>query len=275
MLKPQSECETMMQASGKLLELDKISMHFGGVKAIDSLSFELEQGEILGIIGPNGAGKTTVLNVLTGVYIPTAGSIRYKNSVINKMPPHEIINHGIARTFQNIRVFSSMNVEENVKVGFVGHTDYNLADMFVGSKNKVNSEQEIGLQAKALLEQVGLDKKAKQPASSLSYGEQRRLEIARALACKPEILLLDEPAAGMNPNEIDSLNEMILLVKDKFNLSIILIEHQMRLIMGICSRILVMNFGKPLACGSPKEIRNNREVLEAYLGKAFEHEKSR
>lgn len=256
-----------------ILTFDKVSMHFGGVKAIDDLSFEVHRNEIVGIIGPNGAGKTTVFNVLSGVYIPTAGDVVFKGSKINNLPAHTIINSGIARTFQNIRLFGKMTVLDNVRAAFFGKTQYGILDIFINSAKKRTEEAKIKEESLSLLEAVGLGDKAETLASSLSYGEQRRLEIARALACKPEILLLDEPAAGMNPNEIDDLNKMIVSIKDKFGLTILLVEHQMRLVMGICERIIVMNFGKSLAIGTPSEIRNHKEVLEAYLGKGRKNEK--
>lgn len=250
-----------------ILTFDKVSMYFGGVKAIDDLSFDVHRNEIVGIIGPNGAGKTTVFNVLSGVYIPTAGDIVFNGSRINNLPAHTIINSGIARTFQNIRLFGKLSVLDNVRTAFFGKTKYSILDIFTNSPRKRGEEVQLEKEAMELLEAVGLAGKADVLASSLPYGEQRRLEIARALACRPEILLLDEPAAGMNPNEIDELNRMIVSIKEKFGLTILLVEHQMRLIMGVCERIIVMNFGKSLAIGTPSEIRNHKDVLEAYLGK--------
>jgi branched-chain amino acid transport system ATP-binding protein len=262
-----------MMTKETILTFDNVSMHFGGVKAIDELSFEICRNEIVGIIGPNGAGKTTVFNVLSGVYIPTSGKIIFKETLLNRLPTHAIINSGIARTFQNIRLFGHLSVLDNVRVAFFGRTKYNLLDIFLNTGRKSKEEAGIREEAMLLLDTVGLSEKADLPASSLSYGDQRRLEIARALACKPEILLLDEPAAGMNPNEIDELNKTIVAIKEKFGLTILLVEHQMRLIMGICERIIVMNFGKSLAMGTPSEIRNHKDVLEAYLGKVHKNEK--
>ncbi len=256
-----------------ILTFDKVSMHFGGVKAIDDLSFDVHRNEIVGIIGPNGAGKTTVFNVLSGVYMPTAGDIVFNGNRINKLPAHTIINSGIARTFQNIRLFGKLTVLDNVRTAFFGKTKYSILDIFINSSRKREEEEQLKMEAMELLEAVGLAGKADVLASSLPYGEQRRLEIARALACRPEILLLDEPAAGMNPNEIDELNRMIVSIKEKFGLTILLVEHQMRLIMGVCERIIVMNFGKSLATGTPSEIRNHKDVLEAYLGKGRKNEK--
>jgi len=256
-----------MMSDETILTFDKVSMYFGGVKAVDDLSFDIHRNEIIGIIGPNGAGKTTVFNVLSGVYIPTAGNIIFKGKNINALPAHLVINSGIARTFQNIRLFGNLTVLDNVRTAFFGKTKYTIVDIFLNTAKKRDEEARIKNEALALLEAVGLADKADIPASSLPYGDQRRLEIARALACKPEILLLDEPAAGMNPNEIDELNKMIVAIKEKFGLTILLVEHQMRLIMGICEKIIVMNFGKNLAYGTPSEIRNHKDVLEAYLGK--------
>lgn len=256
-----------------LLTFKNVSMYFGGVKAVDDLSFEINKNEIVGLIGPNGAGKTTVFNVLSGVYIPTSGQIIFHGQVINRMPPHTIISKGISRTFQNIRLFGKLSVLDNVKVAFHSRVKYGLFDLFLNSQKKRQEEIKINQEAMSFLEAVGLSEKADTFANNLSYGEQRRLEIARALACRPEILLLDEPAAGMNPNEIDELNKTIVELKDRYGLTILLVEHQMRLIMGICERIIVMNFGKKLAIGTPSEIRNNKEVLEAYLGKVEKNDK--
>lgn len=255
-----------------ILEFNQVCMHFGGVKAVDNLSFQIHRGEIVGVIGPNGAGKTTVFNVLSGVYIPTSGDVVFKGNRINNLPAHRIIASGIARTFQNIRIFGSMSVLDNVLTAFYARTKYHIYDIFLDSHAKRMQEADHCSEAEELLSVVGLKNKASLPAGSLPYGDQRRLEIARALATKPEVLLLDEPGAGMNPNEIDELNRTILLMKEKFGLTILLVEHQMRLVMGICERIVVMNFGKSLAVGTPNEIRNHKDVLEAYLGKGHSHD---
>ncbi|RCK72511.1 MAG: Branched-chain amino acid transport ATP-binding protein LivG [Anaerolineae bacterium] len=255
---------------GNIITLDHVCMYFGGVKAVDDLSLQVHQGEIIGIIGPNGAGKTTVFNLLSGVYIPTSGDIFFKDKRINKYPPHVITSSGIARTFQNIRLFGQLSALDNVLVAFYSRIKYGLIDTLLNSHKKINEERKVRTEALRLLELMGLKEKAEVAASNLAYGEQRRLEIARALACRPEVLLLDEPAAGMNPLEIDELNQTIVQLRDQFGLTILLVEHQMRLVMGICERVLVMNFGKKLALGSPAEIRNNPEVLEAYLGKAHQ-----
>ncbi|NPV87422.1 MAG: ABC transporter ATP-binding protein [Anaerolineae bacterium] len=250
-----------------ILTLQNVCMYFGGVRAVDDLSLEVYHNEIVGIIGPNGAGKTTVFNVLSGVYIPTSGDIFFRGERLNELPPHTIISNGIARTFQNIRLFAKLSVLDNVRVAFFGHIRYSLVDTFLNTRAKRDEEAAIREEALRLLEVFGLADKAALPAANLPYGDQRRLEIARALACKPQVLLLDEPAAGMNPNEIDELNRTIVRLRERFDLTILLVEHQMRLVMGICERVLVMNFGRKLALGTPVEIRNNPEVLEAYLGK--------
>lgn len=255
-----------------IITFKNVCMHFGGVKAVDNLSFEIHPNEIVGIIGPNGAGKTTVFNVLTGVYVPTSGEIFFKDRKLNRIPAHAIISNGISRTFQNIRLFSHLSVLDNVRVAFYGQIQYKLWDIFFNTRKKRQEEERLKEEALDLLKAVGLENSANTQSSNLSYGEQRRLEIARALACKPEVLLLDEPAAGMNPNEVDDLNNTILALKERYGLTILLVEHQMRLVMGICDRIIVMNFGKTLAIGSPAEIRNNKEVLEAYLGKAHKND---
>ncbi len=244
-----------------------VCMYFGGLKAIEKLSFTVEKGKIFGIIGPNGAGKTTVFNVLSGVYIPTAGEIYFKNQLLNNIPAHRITGNGIARTFQNIRLFDDMTVLDNMKVAHYGHIQYGVIGALLNTKKKQQEEKEIEKDCMEVLEFLGLSRYAGVKAGALPYGLQRRIEIARALSCKPEVLLLDEPAAGMNPAEIDTLNQLIIKIRDHYDLTILLVEHQMRLIMNICDEILVVNFGQKMIVGKPEEIRNNQEVLEAYLGK--------
>jgi branched-chain amino acid transport system ATP-binding protein len=250
-----------------ILSFKDVAMHFGGVKAIDGLSFSVEKGRIFGIIGPNGAGKTTVFNVLSGMYIPTEGEVRYRDKLINRLPPHVVAAGGIARTFQNIRLFEQQTVLDNLKVARYSQIRYGLPDVFLNSSKKRREEDALDADCYGILDFLGLETRAALKAGSLPYGEQRKVEIARALSCKPELMLLDEPAAGMNPAEIDELNRLILGIRDHFNLTILLVEHQMRLVMEICDEIMVMNFGKKMALGDPASIRNNDEVLEAYLGK--------
>ncbi len=252
----------------KIVSFTHICMYFGGLKAIDNLSFEVEKGRILGIIGPNGAGKTTIFNVLSGVYIPTSGEVNYRGRKLNNIPAHTIAATGIARTFQNIRLFGGQSVLDNLKIAYYGHIKYSIFDTLFGTKKFYKEEEKIEKECMNILDYLGLKEFAGHKAAALPYGVQRRVEIARAIACKPEVLLLDEPAAGMNPAEIDDLNQLILSIRDHYELTIMLVEHQMRLVMAICDEILVVNFGKKLAQGKPQEIKNNRDVLEAYLGKA-------
>ena len=257
-----------MAENNVVVSFKNVCMYFGGVKAIDDMTFDVEKGKIFGIIGPNGAGKSTLFNVLTGVYIPTSGDITYKGHSVNKLMPHVITGNGIARTFQNIKLFDSETVLDNLKIAHYSHIQYGVADALLHTKKYKNEEKRIEEESMEILTYLGLDKYADQKAGSLPYGEQRRVEIARALCCKPEVLLLDEPAAGMNPTEVDSLNQLIINIRDHYNLTIMVVEHQMRLVMNICDEILVVNFGRKLLQGTPEEVKNDPQVLEAYLGKA-------
>lgn len=252
-----------------LLKLDKVSIAFGGLKALTDISISVEKGQIVGIIGPNGAGKTTLFNLLTGMYMPTSGEILLeKNGAIklNGLKPYKITSYGISRTFQNIRLFGNMTVLDNVKMGFHSRTKCGFFSSVIRLPSYYNEEKKINEEAVELLKLLGLESKKDEFAKNLPYGEQKRLEIARALASKPSILLLDEPAAGMNPNETKELTNFIAWIRDKFDLTIILIEHDMKLVMGICDIVYVLNYGNLIAQGTPEEIQKNPQVIEAYIG---------
>lgn len=249
-----------------MLEVTKLGISFGGLRAVDDLSMKIEKGGLVGLIGPNGAGKTTAFNMLTGVYRPTDGGIRLDGQNLIGKKPHEICKMGVARTFQNIRLFSKLPVLDNVKVGLHNEVTYSLAEsmLHLGSYHK--KERAMNEKAMEILKVFDLDSQADTLASNLPYGKQRKLEIARALATDPKLLLLDEPAAGMNPNETGELMETIKLVREKYQVTILLIEHDMKLVTGICEYLYVLNFGKLLAEGTPKEVLSNPEVVTAYLG---------
>jgi branched-chain amino acid transport system ATP-binding protein len=249
-----------------LLTASNVRHNFGGLRAIDDFGLELHAGELMGLIGPNGAGKTTVFNLMTGVYRASAGSIRFRGQELVGRTPHEITALRIARTFQNIRLFRELSVLDNVRIAHFSQTRYSPFESLLHCGRFRQEEERIIGHSRELLSIFKLDHLAGERASSLPYGYQRRLEIARALATGPELLLLDEPAAGMNPAEIDQLMEFILWIRREFKLTILLIEHQMKLVMGICERIKVLDFGKTLAEGPPDAVRTNPSVLEAYLG---------
>ncbi len=249
-----------------ILEVKDLSIQFGGLKAVDHFNLSVDHNELVGLIGPNGAGKTTIFNLLTGVYTPTEGSI-YLNDVstIGKRPS-DIVLLGSSRTFQNIRLFKNMTVLDNIKVAYHNRMDYNFVSSIFKTKKYKIEEARANEIAKELLEVFDLLEFKDHLAKNLPYGKQRKLEIARALATNPQILLLDEPAAGMNPQETEELMATIKLIKNQFNVSILLIEHDMKLVMGICERIVVIDYGKIIAKGNPKEIRTNKDVIKAYLG---------
>ena len=249
-----------------VLKANNISIVFGGLHAVDNFSIEIKEGELVGLIGPNGAGKTTVFNMLTGVYIPTSGTIELRGQDVTKMDPHSRVKIGISRTFQNIRLFKRMSVLENVKVSSNIHMTYKIFDGIFKTRKYWEQEDKATKEAMEILEVLGLEEYVNEQAQNLPYGKQRKLEIARALASHPAILCLDEPAAGMNPIETEELMETIKLVRDKFKTAILLIEHDMKLVMGICEWIKVISFGKEIATGTPDEIKNNKEVITAYLG---------
>lgn len=249
-----------------VLKSNNISIVFGGLHAVDNFSIEIKEGELVGLIGPNGAGKTTVFNMLTGVYIPTSGTIELRGQDVTKMDPHSRVKIGISRTFQNIRLFKRMSVLENVKVSSNIHMTYKIFDGIFKTRKYWEQEDKATNEAMEILEVLGLEEYVNEQAQNLPYGKQRKLEIARALASHPAILCLDEPAAGMNPIETEELMETIKLVRDKFKTAILLIEHDMKLVMGICEWIKVISFGKEIATGTPDEIKNNKEVITAYLG---------
>ena len=256
-----------MAENKNILEVKNLSIQFGGLRAVDGLNMTIRKGQLYGLIGPNGAGKTTVFNMLTGVYKPTTGTILLDGENITGKPAIVINKAGIARTFQNIRLFKGMSVLDNVKVGLHNHTSYTAIEGVLRLPRYFKEEKRANEKAMELLKVFELDGEAQQMAANLPYGKQRKLEIARALATDPKLLLLDEPAAGMNPSETAELTETIRRIRDEFNIAVLLIEHDMSLVMGICEGIAVLNFGRIIAKGTPDEIRNNPQVIEAYLGK--------
>lgn len=251
-----------------LLEVNNLSISFGGLRAVDDLTFSIEKGELYGLIGPNGAGKTTVFNLLTGVYKPTEGIIKLDGKDITGKKTIDINQAGIARTFQNIRLFKQMSVIDNVKVGLQNDKElsYSSLDGVLHTPKYRRIEKEIENRALEILKVFSLDEEKDVLASNLPYGKQRKLEIARAIATKPKLLLLDEPAAGMNPNETAELMDTISLIRDKFEMTILLIEHDMKLVGGICERLTVLNFGRELKQGKTKDVLNDPEVIKAYIG---------
>lgn len=249
-----------------MLQFNRVSKHFGGLQVLQDVQFSVPQGGIFGLIGPNGAGKTTVFNLVTGLLRPSGGSIVFNGQPLDAVPPHRITRLGIARTFQNIRIFKEMSLLENVVVGMHDHLDYGFAGPLFNLASFRRIEARARERALELLSWVRLDHKAQLPAASLSYGEQRKLELARALATEPRLLLLDEPVAGMNPAEKNELMTEIVNIRQR-GFGIFIIEHDMRFVMGLCERIAVLNFGRIIAEGSPDQIRTDPDVIEAYLGR--------
>lgn len=253
-----------------VLDVKKLTKSFGGLTAVSNVNIEIQYGELIGLIGPNGAGKTTVFNLLTGVYSPDSGTISYFTDdrviSLHKLRPYSICNAGLARTFQNIRLFRELTVLDNVRIAMHKNVKYNMIASYFHLPSYKKEEKKLYNESLELLKIFNLDNKKDEYAKNLPYGEQRHLEIARALATKPGLLLLDEPAAGMNPAETAQLSESIGWIRQKFNLSILLIEHDMSLVMKICERIYVLDYGIIIANGTPDEIRKDRRVIEAYLG---------
>lgn len=253
-----------------LLRINDLTHYFGGLRAVHEYHLDLEEGELRGLIGPNGAGKTTIFNLICGLYHPTEGEIAFDGRTLIGLHPHQITSQGIGRTFQNLRLFNDLTVLDNVKIAQYSRISYGLAGAFLRTSRYREEEREIDERAYRLLEILEVERYADQLAGNLPYGDQRRLEMARALAIEPKLLLLDEPTAGMSPAEMVKMMDLIERVRKEFKLTIILIEHRMKVVMGICERIQAIDFGEVIAEGTPEEIRSDEKVIEAYLGEEVE-----
>jgi branched-chain amino acid transport system ATP-binding protein len=256
----------MSETAAPLLDLQDVTVQFGGLKAVSGFNFCIRHGELAGLIGPNGAGKTTIFNLITGVYKPTSGAILFEGKAVAGRKPYLITKRGIARTFQNIRLFGSMTVFDNVRSAFNMHLRHGISHALWRGKGFRAEEARIDKEAEELLEIFHLEKLRDAACLSLCYGDQRRLEIVRALATRPKLILLDEPAAGMNPTEKTELMQLIRFVQEKFQIAVLLVEHDMRVVMGICQRIAVLDYGVKIAEGSAQEIKHDQAVIRAYLG---------
>ncbi|HEY9618540.1 MAG TPA: ABC transporter ATP-binding protein [Microcoleaceae cyanobacterium] len=266
MSQPNHPIENAKSSDRPMLEAKELTRRFGGLIAVNNVSFTVNPGEIFGLIGPNGAGKTTLFNLVTGLIQPSSGQMLHRSEDISRQRPYQIAARGIARTFQNIRLFGNLTALENVTIAQHIHTRSGLFNGVLGLPPASHEEKVTQQKALELLELVGLSDRAQEQAQNFAYGDQRRLEIARALALAPQVLLLDEPAAGMNPNEKHQLSEFIRQIRERFNLTILLIEHHVPLVMGLCDRIAVLDFGQLIALGDPAKVRNDPAVIEAYLG---------
>lgn len=255
------ECNT-----GSVLEAKGLTRRFGGLIAVNNVSFTVNKGEIFGLIGPNGAGKTTLFNLVTGLIVPSSGQMLYQGAEISRLRPHQVATKGIARTFQNIRLFGTLSALENVMIAQHIHSRGGVFTGVLGLPPAPQEERSVRQRAEELLDLVGLSDRADEQAQNFAYGNQRRLEIARALALQPQVLLLDEPAAGMNPSEKHQLSHFIRQIRDQFNLTIVLIEHHVPLVMGLCDRVAVLDFGQLIALGDPAHVKTDPAVIEAYLG---------